>query len=100
MHNVAQSVSPQQDRAFCVTTGISLVARTLIIPLVKIPKVDRSTSSLRVLCSLAVLVLVPAVYVNARSQHDAQQFVSLREQSRFGEAQWLLDRMLMLDPQV
>jgi tetratricopeptide (TPR) repeat protein len=61
------------------------------------PTEDRSTAILRVICSLVVFALVPAVYIQARCQHEIAQFLDLRQQSRFAEANDLLHRMLALD---
>jgi tetratricopeptide (TPR) repeat protein len=40
------------------------------------------------------------MYLDARGRHDAQQYASLREQSRPGEARSLLLRILMLNPTI
>jgi tetratricopeptide (TPR) repeat protein len=48
----------------------------------------------------AVLLLVPPIYVAARCQNDAGRLADLLDQSRFGEAQALARRLLVLDPSV
>src|SRR5262245_15605596 len=46
----------------------------------------------------AVLIAVPQLYIQARCRHDAARVAELVEQLRFGEAQQLADRVLMLRP--
>lgn len=60
--------------------------------------VDSSNVLLRTIAGLIVLTLVPGLYCYARSQDDLRQFGSLRQQSRFGEARWLLSRVQAMSP--
>jgi len=84
--------------SFCITFGATLVTQSVCKASDKRRSNDLQTNILRAACCLSVLALVPRMYLDARGQHDADQYFSLRQQSRLGEASSLLNRMLMLDP--
>jgi hypothetical protein len=84
--------------SMCVALSVMLVISAAPPPRSVPTAEDRSRTILRVLCSLAVLLCVPTVYVQARCQQDADHFADLRQQSRFGEAEPLLQRIVALNP--
>ena len=86
--------------SFCITFGAILVGQSVIIASDQQSRNDLQTNILRAVCCLAVLALVPSIYIDARGRHDAEQYFSLRQQSRLGEASSLLRRMLILDPTI
>lgn len=61
-------------------------------------EVNSSKIFLRAIAGLIVLTLVPGLYSHARSHDDLRQFGSLRQQSRYGEARWLLARVQAMAP--
>ena len=86
--------------SFCITFGAILVGQSVIKASDQQSRNDLQTNILRAVCCLAVLALVPSIYIDARGRHDAEQYFSLRQQSRLGEASSLLRRMLFLDPTI
>jgi tetratricopeptide (TPR) repeat protein len=86
--------------SFCITVGTALIVHSRILPAGKYRRNDLQTNLLRALCCLTVLTLVPRIYLDARGRYDAEQYFSLRQQSRLGEARSLLKRMLILDPAI
>lgn len=61
------------------------------------PLLQRARGRGAVLLAVAVVIL-PTVYVDARSRHDLQQLTILIEQSRLGEADTLAGRIVVLRP--
>ena len=51
-----------------------------------------------ILAGVAVLLVIPLIYVAARSQHDIARLSGFLEQSRFGEAHALTKDIRLLDP--
>lgn len=86
--------------SFCITFGAILVVQSVIRFSDQQSSNDRPTNILRAACCLIVLALVPRIYLDARGRHDAEQYISLRQQSRLGEASSLLRRVLILDPTI
>jgi tetratricopeptide (TPR) repeat protein len=86
--------------SFFITFGAILVVQSVIKSSDQQSRNDLPTNILRAACCLIMLALVPRVYLDARGRHDAEQYVSLRQQSRLGEASSLLRRMLILDPTI
>ena len=86
--------------SFCITFGAILVVQSVNKSSDQQSRNDLPTSILRAACCLIVLALVPRIYIDARGRHDSEQYLSLRQQSRLGEASSLLRRMLILDPTI
>ena len=86
--------------SFCITFGAILVVQSVNKSSDQQSRNDLPTNILRAACCLILLALVPQVYLDARGRHDAEQYLSLRQQSRLGEASSLLRRMLILDPTI
>lgn len=86
--------------AFCITLGATLVTLSVINASNEQHRNDLPTNILRGACCLLILTLVPRMYLDARGRHDAEEYFSLRQQSRLGEANSLLRRMLVLDPMI
>lgn len=86
--------------SFCITFGAILVVQSVNKSSDQQSRNDLPTNILRAACCLILLALVPRVYLDARGRHDAEQYLSLRQQSRLGEASSLLRRMLILDPTI
>ena len=86
--------------SFCITFGAILVVQFVIKSSDQQSRNDLATIILRAACCLIMLALVPRIYLDARGRHDAEQYFSLRQQSRIGEASSLLRRMLILDPTI
>jgi tetratricopeptide (TPR) repeat protein len=86
--------------SFCITFGAILVVQSVVKASGQQSRNDLPTNILRAACCLIMLALVPRVYLDARGRHDAEQYFSLRQQSRLGEASSLLRRILFLDPAI
>ncbi len=83
--------------SLCISFGAVLVVQSVIKASDPHRRNDLQTNILRTVCCLTILALVPRIYIDARGRHDAEQYFSLRQQSRLGEASSLLRRMLILD---
>ncbi len=86
--------------SFCITFGATLITPCVINFSDEHRRNDLQTNILRAVCCITVLILVPRLYLDARVRHDSEQYFSLRQQSRLGEARSLLRRILILDPMI
>ena len=86
--------------SFCITFGAILIVKSVIKSSDQQSRNDLPTIILRATCCLIVLAWVPRIYLDARGRHDSEQYFSLRQQSRLGEASSLLKRILVLDPTI
>jgi tetratricopeptide (TPR) repeat protein len=86
-----------------VWRDVALVYLLFLLPLVGSLYVAATAWSSQVLpvllLEIVAMVVVPRLYVYARCESDAARVSGLVEQSRFGEAQELLGRLLVLNPQ-
>src|SRR5688572_1391533 len=94
---LASAIAPGQDVAFVgFISALPLLASLAAMVLQGGPW---SKDLLAVLIvEIAVLVVVPRLYIHARIQSDAARVVELAEQSRIGEARMLVHQALALSP--
>ena len=84
--------------ALAFAIGITLCLRAIHRRAVlDLPGFGLATWIKHLLLAAIGFVLIPSTYVSARCRHDAGQVMELLEQSRFGEATHLLDRILGLN---
>lgn len=84
--------------AFSFVFGTALCLHALPLrPGVAAANPDSGMRFLQLSSGILVFLLIPAMYVTARCRYDAIRVAELRDQSRLGEARFLLVRVLALD---
>jgi tetratricopeptide (TPR) repeat protein len=88
---------PLLGAAVRAIVALALVVACVLIWTILFRREGWKDSAAMIGVGLAMLTLAPATYVAARTRHDLGKLGEYLQQSRFGEAQTLVQRLLVLD---
>jgi tetratricopeptide (TPR) repeat protein len=91
--------NPLIGSALRALSALALVVAGVLTAMILCRQESRKDTAAMTAVGMALLCLAPATFVGARTRHDIERLGEYLGQSRFGEAQELINGLLVLDAQ-